>query len=137
MLDSTVVGFASASGLSGCAETAFFNTFCGVLKPTASPNSSSVARHRLGLIQITRSFHGRNVLGNAGFRLEHKGLPRNERRAIALDYIESAGLLSFATKQINGLSGVELRDAIARAIAVQEESGCGPARAGRWEIAYG
>jgi ABC-type proline/glycine betaine transport system ATPase subunit len=65
------------------------------------------------------------------------GLPRNERRAIALDYIVSAGLLSFATKQINGLSGVELRDAIARAIAVQEESGCGSARAGRWEIAYG
>ena len=60
------------------------------------------------------------VVGNVEFGLERKGVPRAARRAIALQYLQTVGLLDFVDKQVNELSGgMKQRVAIARAFATE------------------
>ena len=116
--------FVSIVGPSGCGKSTLLNILGGLLEPTAG-EARVLGEPILGpdidrgmVFQSYALFPWRSVLGNVEFGLERKGLPRKERRTIALDYLRSVGLQDFATKQIHELSGgMKQRVAIARAFA--------------------
>lgn len=63
-------------------------------------------------------FPWRTVLENVAFGLEMRNVPRQERRAVALDYLGKVGLARFAGAFPHQLSGgMKQRVAIARALA--------------------
>jgi ABC-type nitrate/sulfonate/bicarbonate transport system ATPase subunit len=123
-LDIAAGEFVSIVGPSGCGKSTLLNILAGLLEPTtgearvASELVEGPDVDRGMVFQSYALFPWRGVLGNIEFGLERKGLGRKERRAIALDYLDSVGLREFATKQIHELSGgMKQRVAIARAFA--------------------
>jgi ABC-type nitrate/sulfonate/bicarbonate transport system ATPase subunit len=123
-LDVAAGEFVSVVGPSGCGKTTLLNILAGLIEPTtgeARVSGELIAGPDIDRGMVFQSyalFPWRTVMGNVEFGLERKGLGRRERRAIALDYLESVGLQEFATKQIHELSGgMKQRVAIARAFA--------------------
>jgi ABC-type nitrate/sulfonate/bicarbonate transport system ATPase subunit len=118
--------FVSIVGPSGCGKTTLLNILAGLLEPSAG--EALVAGTPIAGPDIDRGmvfqsyalFPWLDVVGNVEFGLERKGIPRKERRAIALDYLHSVGLRDFAGKQVYELSGGMMqRVAIARAFATE------------------
>jgi ABC-type nitrate/sulfonate/bicarbonate transport system ATPase subunit len=61
-----------------------------------------------------------SVIGNVEFGLERKGVPRAERRPLAMKYLKMVDLQDFADKHVSELSGgMKQRTAIARAFATE------------------
>lgn len=61
-----------------------------------------------------------DVVGNVEFGLERKGIPRRQRREVALRYLDMVGLSDFADKRPRELSGgMKQRVAIARVFATE------------------
>jgi ABC-type nitrate/sulfonate/bicarbonate transport system ATPase subunit len=123
-LDVAAGEFVSIVGPSGCGKSTLLNILAGLLEPTAGEARvhDQVIRgpdiDRGMVFQSYALFPWRSVVGNVEFGLERKGVPRSERRAIALAYLKSVGLQDFATKQVHELSGgMKQRVAIARAFA--------------------
>ena len=116
--------FVSIVGPSGCGKSTLLNILAGLLEPTAG-NASVAGDLILGpdidrgmVFQSYALFPWLSVTGNVEFGLERKGLPRRQRRGIALSFLRSVGLQDFATKQVHELSGgMKQRVAIARAFA--------------------
>src|SRR5262245_47128541 len=106
-LDVAAGEFLSIVGPSGCGKTTLINILAGLLEPTTG--EARVSRELIAGPDIDRGmvfqsyalFPWRSVLGNVEFGLERKGMGHKDRRAIALDYLESVGLREFATKQIH------------------------------------
>jgi NitT/TauT family transport system ATP-binding protein len=74
------------------------------------------------LFQEDLLFPWRTTLTNVEFPLESKGLPRRERKAIAMEYLKMVGLTGFEKsfpRQLSG--GMKQRAAIARALSQGSE----------------
>jgi NitT/TauT family transport system ATP-binding protein len=112
-------------GPSGCGKSTLLNMIAGFIPPTGG-------EIRLGGKQITghgqdrgvvfqdfaQLFPWRTALGNVTFGLEMKGLPKDEREAIALRQLALVKLDKFARSYPHHLSGgMQQRVAIARALA--------------------
>jgi ABC-type nitrate/sulfonate/bicarbonate transport system ATPase subunit len=116
--------FVSLVGPSGCGKSTLLNILAGFLSASSGEILIDDAAIRgpdidRGMVfQSYALFPWLNVLGNVEFGLERKGVPRRERREIALSYLSSVGLQDFSSKQVHELSGgMKQRVAIARAFA--------------------
>jgi NitT/TauT family transport system ATP-binding protein len=117
--------FIALIGHSGCGKSTLLNMIAGFIPPTGG-------EIRIGGKQITghgqdrgvvfqdfaQLFPWRTALGNVTFGLEMKGLPKDEREAVALRQLALVKLEKFARSYPHHLSGgMQQRVAIARALA--------------------
>lgn len=118
--------FVVVVGPSGCGKSTLLNMLAGFGEP--SSGEARVGEERITGPDIDRGmvfqgyalFPWLNVIGNVEFGLERKGVPRHERRNIAMHYLAMVGLKDFAAREIHELSGgMKQRVAIARAFATE------------------
>jgi NitT/TauT family transport system ATP-binding protein len=112
-------------GPSGCGKSTLLNIVAGFLAPTSGEiliggkavNGSGTDR---GVVfqDFAQLFPWRTALGNVSFGLEMKGIPKEEREAIALNQLKLVKLEKFVKSYPHHLSGgMQQRVAIARALA--------------------
>jgi len=116
--------FVSLLGPSGCGKTTVLRLIAGLEKPTKGEiyeNGKIVTGpgpDRGMVFQEFALFPWRTVIKNVEFGLEIKGLPKNERRKKALEYIDLVNLEGFEDAHPRELSGgMKQRVGIARALA--------------------
>jgi NitT/TauT family transport system ATP-binding protein len=112
-------------GQSGCGKTTMLNLVAGFLAPTAG--EILVGGKRVtgkgfdrGIVfqDFAQLFPWRTARRNVEFGLEMKGLPREQRGEIAMNFLRLVGLEKFASAVPHELSGgMQQRVAIARALA--------------------
>ena len=112
-------------GQSGCGKTTMLNLVAGFLAPTAG--EILVGGKRVtgkgfdrGIVfqDFAQLFPWRTARRNVEFGLEMKGLPREQRGEIAMNFLRLVGLEKFASAFPHELSGgMQQRVAIARALA--------------------
>jgi NitT/TauT family transport system ATP-binding protein len=118
--------FVTLVGPSGCGKSTLLNIVAGFVEPTTGKSlagDEDITRPDIdrGMVfQDYALFPWLNVINNVSFGLERKGVPKQERNEIAMDYLKTVGLQDFATKQTDELSGgMKQRVAIARAFATE------------------
>jgi len=120
-------------GPSGCGKSTFLRIVAGLVPATTgrlevrrggppgdpSPAAGSAGRPLSSMVfQEYAVFPWKTVLENVAFGLQMRGVPRTERQAVAMDWIERVGLRRFAHHYPPQLSGgMRQRVAIARALA--------------------
>ena len=112
-------------GPSGCGKSTLLNIIAGFIPPTAGDiriGGEQITGHGQdrGVVfqDFAQLFPWRTALGNVTFGLEMKGLPKDEREAIALRQLTLVKLEKFARSYPHHLSGgMQQRVAIARALA--------------------
>lgn len=124
-LDMEESQFLCLLGPSGCGKSTLLNIVAGFLTPTSGEiliggkavNGSGTDR---GVVfqDFAQLFPWRTALGNVVFGLEMKGIPKEEREAIALNQLRLVKLDKFVKSYPHHLSGgMQQRVAIARALA--------------------
>ncbi|MDT3687874.1 MAG: ABC transporter ATP-binding protein [Pseudorhodoplanes sp.] len=124
-LDMEESQFLCLLGPSGCGKSTLLNIVAGFLPPTSGEiriggkavNGSGTDR---GVVfqDFAQLFPWRTALGNVTFGLEMKGVPKEEREAIALNQLRLVKLDKFVKSYPHHLSGgMQQRVAIARALA--------------------
>ncbi|HEX5605865.1 MAG TPA: ABC transporter ATP-binding protein [Candidatus Binatia bacterium] len=120
--------FVSLLGPSGCGKTTLIRIIAGLLTADRGEvlvNSqvvNSPGRDRCMVFQQFGLLPWRTVLSNVEFGLEIDGVPRDERRALAEQYLELVGLKGFENyypHQVSG--GMQQRVGIARALSKKPE----------------
>lgn len=113
-------------GPSGCGKSTLLYMLAGFSEPTTGTirvDGKPVTGPDIDRGMVFQSyalFPWLSVIGNVEFGLERKGVPRAERRRIAMQYLQTVGLQDFADKHVNELSGgMKQRVAIARAFATE------------------
>lgn len=117
--------FLCVLGPSGCGKTTILNLIAGFLVPTSGEilfgeaKTTTGAIHRGVVFQdFAQLFPWRTAQRNVEFGLEVRGVPKNERRRIATEFLNLVGLTKFAGAFPHQLSGgMQQRVAIARALA--------------------
>jgi NitT/TauT family transport system ATP-binding protein len=112
-------------GPSGCGKSTLLDIMAGLTKADAGrvlvddQVIGGPGRHRLVMFQEPALFPWLNVFGNVMFGLKLKpDLNNEERRKIALDYLQLVGLEKFVDANIHELSGgMKQRVSLARALA--------------------
>ena len=111
-------------GPSGCGKTTLLRIVAGLDKPTSGEVLlegkviKSPDPERGMVFQEYSLFPWRTIIDNIAFGLEMKGVPKDERRKIALKYLKLVGLEAFGHSYPYELSGgMRQRVAIARALA--------------------
>lgn len=103
--------FVAVVGTSGCGKTTLLNIISGLSSPTSGQvyvNGETVngpGRERGVVFQQDALFMWRNVRRNVEYGLEVQGIPRNERKDIALRWLRLVGLEAFADFWPKELSG--------------------------------
>jgi NitT/TauT family transport system ATP-binding protein len=116
--------FVSIVGPSGCGKTTLLHIIGGFEKPTAGRLAvfgreiSGPGPDRGVMFQEFSLYPWRTVIGNVGWGLEVRGLPKAERLRIAERYLEMVGLSPFRDHYPAELSGgMKQRVALARTLA--------------------
>jgi NitT/TauT family transport system ATP-binding protein len=117
--------FVCIVGPSGCGKSTLLNTIAGFLAPVAGEiriGGQPVTGHGMdrGVVfqDFAQLFPWRTALGNVTFGLEMKGVPKQEREAIAHEQLRLVKLEKFTGSYPHHLSGgMQQRVAIARALA--------------------
>jgi NitT/TauT family transport system ATP-binding protein len=116
--------FVSFIGPSGCGKTTILRLIAGLESPTEGvvfergEKVEGPGPNRGMVFQDFALFPWRTVIKNIEFGLEIKGIPKTERRKIALEYIDLVNLEGFEDAHPNELSGgMKQRVGIARALA--------------------
>jgi NitT/TauT family transport system ATP-binding protein len=112
-------------GPSGCGKSTLLNIIAGFIPPSAGEiriGGKAVTGHGMdrGVVfqDFAQLFPWRTALGNVAFGLEMKGLPKEQREAVALRQLALVKLEKFARSYPHHLSGgMQQRVAIARALA--------------------
>jgi NitT/TauT family transport system ATP-binding protein len=116
--------FVSLLGPSGCGKTTLIRIIAGLLAADRgeirvdSRIVTAPGRDRCMVFQQFGLLPWRTVVSNVEFGLEIEGMPREERRATALKYLDLVGLKGFENyfpHQISG--GMQQRVGIARALS--------------------
>src|SRR5215469_8050664 len=120
-LEITPGEFLVVVGPSGCGKSTLLNILAGLSEPSAGEarvgdvlvKGPDIDR---GMVfQDYALFPWLDVIGNVEFGLERQGVPRRERREMAVRYLQMVGLADFAGKRPRELSGgMKQRVAIAR-----------------------
>jgi NitT/TauT family transport system ATP-binding protein len=115
-------------GPSGCGKSTLLNLIAGFDAPSRGSVEIDGAivegpqRRVVTLFQRYGLFPWRSVLRNVEYGLEVSGVPRRERRDLAMQCLDLVGLSSFADHHPHELSGgMQQRIALARALAVDPE----------------
>jgi ABC-type nitrate/sulfonate/bicarbonate transport system ATPase subunit len=111
-------------GPSGCGKSSLLYMLAGFSAPSAGRirvDGEAITGPDIDRGMVFQSyalFPWLSVAGNVEFGLERKGVPRAERRQIAMRFLHMVGLREFADKHVSELSGgMKQRVAIARAFA--------------------
>lgn len=120
--------FVCILGPSGCGKSTLLNILAGFERPSSGEvliNGRPVTGpdpHHIAIFQSYGLFPWRTVLGNIGFGLEVKGIPRGEREKRVREMVRLVGLEGFEHHYPHELSGgMQQRVALARALAVDPE----------------
>lgn len=120
--------FVCLLGPSGCGKSTLLNIMAGFKRPSRGEVLIDGRRvtapdpKYLTLFQNYGLFPWRNVLGNVEYGLEVQGVPKEERRRVANQYISLVGLDKFIYNHPHELSGgMQQRVALARTLAVDPE----------------
>lgn len=118
--------FCAIVGPSGCGKSTLLRSVSGLVKPTSG--TISIARETDDRPLQAMVFQGRSVfpwmtvLDNAAYGLAMRGVPRQEREAVAGRLLHQVGLGDFFEAYPSQLSeGMRQRVAIVRAFAVDPE----------------
>ena len=113
-------------GPSGCGKSTFLRILGGLVEPTSGevelvPGQTGVPLQSI-VFQEYAIFPWKTVIDNVAFGLEMRGIPRLERREVALEWLRKVGLVKFADSYPHQLSGgMKQRVSIARAFANNPE----------------
>lgn len=120
--------FVAIVGPSGCGKSTLLNIMSGLLKPSAGQvflngKLLSGITQRIGYMsQADTLMPWRTALGNVELALEIGGINKKERREIAREMIQKAGLGGFEKSYPHELSGgMKKRVAIIRILAAESE----------------
>lgn len=120
--------FASLVGPSGCGKTTLLKIIAGLLRPTRGAvliddkEVSAPGRDRAVVFQNFALLPWADVMSNAAFGLEARGVRKAERERIAADQLARVGLTGFERNFPHQLSGgMQQRVGIARALAVEPD----------------
>lgn len=110
--------FVSIVGPSGCGKSTLLKIASGLVPH--SEGSVQVDRSQLGYtFQDATLLPWRKVLGNVELLMELRGVPKAERKRIALEQISMVGLDGFANHYPKRLSGgMKMRVSLARSLAL-------------------
>jgi NitT/TauT family transport system ATP-binding protein len=113
-------------GPSGCGKSTFLRILGGLAVPTSGevelmPGATGAPLQSI-VFQEYAIFPWKTVIDNVAFGLQMRGVPRQERLAIAQDWLRKVGLAKFAGSYPHQLSGgMKQRVSIARAFANNPE----------------
>ena len=115
-------------GPSGCGKTTFLNVVAGLIPASegrvllAGHEITGTGRDRAVVFQSPALFPWRSVWRNVAYGLELQGVPREEARTRAQDYIDLVGLSGFEESYPNELSGgMQQRVNLARALVIRPQ----------------
>ncbi len=115
-------------GASGCGKSTLLNVLAGFLKPDTGSVTidgkivTKPDKRYLTIFQNYGLFPWRSVLKNVELGLENSKMSKEEKRKLALKYIDMVGLKGVEHKHPAQLSGgMQQRVAIARALVVEPE----------------
>jgi len=118
--------FVSVVGPSGCGKSTLLRIIAGLEKPTTGQVLidekivEGPEKDKGFIFQAVGLYPWRNTIQNVEFFLELRGIPKAERRKIALEKLDLVGLLEFANYSPVQLSGgMQQRVAIARALSIE------------------
>ncbi len=103
--------FVSVVGPTGCGKSTLLNVAAGLLAPTAGSVRvrgealSGINRQAGYMFQADALMPWRNAIDNVTAGLEFRGVPRDEARAQAEDWLRRVGLAGFADRYPHQLSG--------------------------------